>query len=96
MNQCTFHYLSRASAFLAERVDEDERYSQASEIFEFLIRRNGAMGDAIISAPLVLMRVPILLGGLKSLAFWYWYAIKKEEMIIKVFKIEFQETLPLK
>jgi hypothetical protein len=86
-----FEYSSQAISFLEERIDEDDAYAEATDIFEELVAWSPKLGDPIDRPPPVFRRLPIMIPNLRTLAFYY--VIKGKT--IEVFKVEFADETPL-
>jgi hypothetical protein len=79
---------------LEARIDEDSRYAEVVEHFEFFVSRNKTIGDPIDRPPLVFRRFVVKIPNLRPLAFYYYIAGRGGKTIF-VFRIEFAEETPL-
>ena len=85
-----FEYSNQAIVFLEARVDENDLYAQATDIFEELVAWSPRLGDPIDRPPLVIRRLPVIIPNLRTLAFYYVLKGKT----IEVFKVEFADETP--
>ncbi len=83
-----FDYKPKVSEFLENRIDQDSRYAQITEIFEFLVSRDKKIGDPIDRPPAVLRRFVVKIPKLKDIAVYYMIE-GKDGNVINVFLMEF-------
>lgn len=85
-----FSYSDDATAFLSERKLEDHDYAQATEIFEYFIRKNRKAGSPVEKLqPVPPRSFPVKIPLLRDLDFYYWYTIQDNVISVHVFAIEF-------
>ena len=85
-----FSYNAAASTFISERIDEQPDYAQATEVFEYIIRKNRKAGFAVSKwQPLAPRCFVVKIPALKNLAFFYLSGVKGNVTFILVFAVEF-------
>ena len=87
-------YLPKVQIFLAERVDENPKYADSIEVFEFMVGRNKTIGDPIVRLlPMSIRAFKAIVPGVETLAFSYYFEGRKRETTIHVIDVCFLKDL---
>ena len=85
-----FEYSNAASSFISKRIDEDSDYSEATEVFEYIIKRHKKAGFEVAKwQPLAPRCFVVKTPRLRDLAFFYIYAVRGNSTLIFVVAVEF-------